>query len=121
LQIKTFAKTVCKKWSDQDDAYSQDFRNKLPLKEAKNNWLLIIGLGIFLIVVGYLIGEDNVFKNNQIKKLSVQERKILALLKKGASNKEISDEFNIGLSTFKSHLSSILKKLNVKSRKKLMN
>lgn len=118
---ENFYRSYLKKWSDQDDAYSQDFRNKLPLKEAKNYWLLIIGLGIFLILVGYLIGKDNVFKNNQIKKLSVQERKILALLKKGASNKEISDEFNIGLSTVKSHVSSILKKLNVKSRKKLMN
>jgi DNA-binding NarL/FixJ family response regulator len=42
------------------------------------------------------------------------------MLKKGASNKEISEEFNIGISTVKSHVSSILSKMNAKSRKELM-
>jgi DNA-binding CsgD family transcriptional regulator len=116
-----FYKSYLKKWSHQDDAYSKDFRKKLPLKEAKNNWLIIIITGIILTVIAYLIGKYNVFTNNPIKKLTVQERKVLDLLKEGATNKEISEEFNIGISTVKSHVSSILTKLNVKSRKEIMN
>jgi len=59
--------------------------------------------------------------NNLIKSLSVQERKIFTLLKDGKSNKEISEEFNIGLSTVKSHVNNIYSKLNIKSRKEGMN
>ena len=48
-----------------------------------------------------------------MKNLSVQERKIYTLLKEGKSNKEISEELNIGLSTVKSHASNIYSKLKI--------
>ena len=109
------------KWSDLNDSYIKEFRLKLPLKKPKKNWPSTIVLSIILIIIGYVIGKYSFSKNNRIKKLSVQERKIFDLLKDGATNKEISDEFNIGLSTVKSHVSSILNKLNVKSRKEIMD
>jgi DNA-binding NarL/FixJ family response regulator len=87
----------------------------------KYNWPFIISLGIILTILGYVIGKYNLFKNNRINNLTVQERKVLDLLKEGATNKEISEEFNIGISTVKSHVSSILTKLKVKSRKEIMN
>ena len=116
-----FYKNYLKKWSHLDDGYIEDFRKKLPLKAQKYNWTYIIILGIILTIIGYVIGKYNFFKNNRINNLTVQERKVLALLKKGATNKEISEEFNIGISTTKSHVSSILNKLNIKSRKEIMN
>jgi DNA-binding NarL/FixJ family response regulator len=39
----------------------------------------------------------------------------------GKSNKEISDELNIGLSTVKSHVNRIYSKLEIKSRKDILN
>ena len=116
-----FYKNYLKKWSHLDDGYIEDFRKKLPLKAQKYNWTYIIILGIILTIIGYVIGKYNFFKNNRINNLTVQERKVLALLTKGATNKEISEEFNIGISTTKSHVSSILNKLNIKSRKEIMN
>ena len=121
LSNEKFYNTYLKKWSNLNDGYSKDFRKKLPLKAPKYNWAFIIILGIILTIVGYVIGKYNLFKNNRINKLTVQERKVLGLLKEGATNKEISEELNIGISTVKSHVSSVLTKLKVKSRKEIMN
>lgn len=115
-----FYKSYLAKWSKIDNSYFNDFRKKLPIKNVKNNLIRNIILSFLLIIIGYVLGNLRDTKNNRIKSLSVQERKIFYLLKKGATNKDISDEFNIGMSTVKSHVSSILKKLKVKSRKEIM-
>jgi two-component system nitrate/nitrite response regulator NarL len=49
-------------------------------------------------------------------KLSAREREILALLARGASNKEIAREFLLAESTVKIHVQNILRKLNLSSR-----
>jgi two-component system nitrate/nitrite response regulator NarL len=49
-------------------------------------------------------------------KLSAREREILALLARGASNKEIAREFVLAESTVKIHVQNILRKLNLTSR-----
>jgi two-component system nitrate/nitrite response regulator NarL len=49
-------------------------------------------------------------------KLSAREREILALLARGASNKEIAREFVLAESTVKIHVQNILRKLNLSSR-----
>jgi len=51
--------------------------------------------------------------------LSIQERRVFQLVSEGKSNKEISAELNIGLSTVKSHVHSIYGKLGIKSRKEI--
>jgi DNA-binding CsgD family transcriptional regulator len=53
--------------------------------------------------------------------LSVQEQRVFGMLSEGKSNKEISSELNIEVSTVKSHVSSIYSKLGVKSRKEIYN
>tara|TARA_R110000796_G_scaffold41772_4_gene103497 strand:+ start:80103 stop:81104 length:1002 start_codon:yes stop_codon:yes gene_type:complete len=118
---KKFYKSYLKKSSNFDNSYFIDFRKKIPLKESKNNSVNNILLYIILIIIGFIIGKYGSQKNKRIKKLSVQERKIFDLLKNGATNKEISEEFNIGISTAKTHVSSILTKLNIKSRKEIMD
>jgi len=53
--------------------------------------------------------------------LSNQEKKVFNLLKKGKSNKEISSELHIEVSTVKSHLNKIYSRLGVKSRKEIID
>jgi DNA-binding NarL/FixJ family response regulator len=48
--------------------------------------------------------------------LTERETDVLRLVAKGRANKEIAHELNIGEKTVKSHVSSILAKLNVPSR-----
>lgn len=48
--------------------------------------------------------------------LTAREREILAVLARGASNKEIAREFDLAESTVKIHVQNILRKLNLSSR-----
>ena len=119
---KQFYNDYLEKWSDNNSTYFTEFRNSLPIsKEKKSYSNLIIGLSCFLvgIVLSYYFWVYR--KTNKLKSLSVQERKIFALLQDGNTNKEISEELNIGLSTVKSHVSNIYSKLNIKSRKEVLD
>lgn len=81
-------------------------------------------MGLLLVIpVAFGMGWFLINKNNTqegidpLTDLSVQERKVMALLADGLSNKEISAELGIGVSTVKSHVHKIYKKLNINSRK----
>lgn len=50
------------------------------------------------------------------EKLSPREREIVALLAKGASNKEMANTLSVAESTIKIHIQNIFKKLNLTSR-----
>ncbi len=125
LENQKFYKNYLKKWKNEDSLYFTEFRTKLPTEE--NTYIykfLLIALGFFSLgfIINYLIVPRKKHKQNRIlTSLSIQERKIFALLQDGKSNKEISEELNIGISTVKSHISSIYNKLNVKSRKDILN
>jgi len=112
------------KWKDVSNPYLETFRNKLPATQAENSSLWQVALGILLLVLGFIAGRW-AFRSKRggpnISTLSIQERKVFDLLRKGASNQDIADECNIGISTVKSHVSSIYSKLNLKSRKDVMN
>lgn len=113
------------KWKNENNSYFKSFRQKFP--SVKDNYtnnnntkyiiLLVSVIGIILTAV--LIYYKK--RNQKIKKLSVQERKIFDLIRKGMSNKEISSNCNIELTTVKSHVGSIYSKLKIKSRKEAMN
>ena len=53
--------------------------------------------------------------------LSIQEKKVYELLCTGKSNKEISAELHIEVSTVKSHVYKIFTKLGIKSRRELVS
>ena len=113
------------KWKDQQSTYFQELRNEIQVDAPSNSWLnyLLLGLGFFglgvLVTRRFLRVDSQTTK--KLKTLSVQERKVFELLKSGHSNKEISEAHNIGLSTVKSHVSTIYTKLEIKSRKDAMN
>jgi DNA-binding CsgD family transcriptional regulator len=117
-----FFKKYFKKWENEQNRYLINIRNRLPEESHLNNsysWVHIsvfAGLGILLAFVMYKKSKEN-----RVKRLSIQERKIFELLKSGASNQEISDELHIGISTVKSHVSSIYAKLKIKSRRDIVH
>jgi len=47
--------------------------------------------------------------------------KIFVLLRQGKSNKEIAQECSVSVSTVKSHVNSIYSKLDIRSRKEVMD
>ncbi len=111
-----------KKWKGERSAYFTAFRRQLP---GRVNYLRT---GAFAVAALCLLGLGYYFGGRRtpgeptgLKELTVQERKIYELLRKGSTNQEISDACHIGVSTVKSHVSSIYRKLNVKSRKEVIN
>lgn len=62
--------------------------------------------------------EEFAINETQLEKfkLSDREYEVLQLLAKGYSNAEIADELFLSISTIKTHVSSLLEKMDVKSR-----
>ena len=119
---KQFHELFLKKWKNENSTYFKDFRQQFPLKKESNTITYIL-LGILFF--GFGVAFNHVYnskkKSNKLKLLSIQERKIFTLLKEGKSNKDISEACNIGVSTVKSHVSSIYNKLDIKSRKEVLD
>lgn len=121
-----FYQNFLEKWENENSAYFQSFRETIPKqkKEISSNFYYFGFLLLaFLSGLGtnYFYRKQKNKNSNLLKTLSVQERKILTLLQQGKSNKEISEEHSIGISTVKSHVSNILNKLEIKSRKDVLD
>ena len=124
LENQLFYENFLKKWESENSSYFQSIRSRLQIENSSNvMWYIIIGSGFFImgILIQYYIFKRRRKNNAQLRTLSVQERKIFRLIQSGKSNKEISEEYSIGLSTVKSHVSNIYTKLNIKSRKEAMD
>jgi DNA-binding CsgD family transcriptional regulator len=111
------------KWKDCNNSYFKAFRRDFPVKQERNVYVYFI-TGFISLCAGYMIKHSIKRRKGRIKKqlklLSVQERKVFALLQKGKSNKEISQELNIGVNTVKSHVSNVYSKLEINSRKDII-
>ncbi|MDX1476875.1 MAG: helix-turn-helix transcriptional regulator [Saprospiraceae bacterium] len=80
-------------------------------------WLVVLGVAA---IGWWLIAHRRRGKPEAVMlSLSVQERKVFELLASGRSNKEISSELNIGVSTVKSHVHRIYSKLGISSRREV--
>lgn len=109
------------KWQNSTNPYMKELSPNNQLSRI-NLWLVTIVLGLILTSIG-IFAYKKLNSNDKalLKDLSVQERRIFALLQEGKTNQEISDEFNISISTVKTHVSNIYAKLNIASRKEAMN
>ena len=118
------------KISNVGSPYFNEFEQKLNLYRIVNkkegNLLSFWVIGV-LILGGFLFWffkikspKENPIPKNKMANLSIQERRVFDLLKNGKTNKEISSELNIGISTVKSHLNKIYSKLGIKSRKEVL-
>lgn len=118
-----FYKNYLKKWDHEKSTYFTSFRSQLPLSNNREILYRSI-IGFVFLCIGFVLSiylKSRTSNNKKLETLSVQERRIFNLIRSGMSNKEISDDCNIGLSTVKSHLNSIYSKLDIKSRKEAMN
>lgn len=123
LENRQFYTNYLSKWKKEKSNYFEHFRKNLVLGNKLSVSSILSYSALFLIgVIATFLGFK-LFKKqkNLIHDLSLQERKIFSLLLEGKSNKEISEELKIGLSTVKSHVNSIYSKLNIKSRKDALN
>ena len=124
---KDYLKRRKMKASPYYDAFANHFHfeaTSLKIKEKASNshYTILIIVGLLLSVgVFLMVKMTKKKKNRKLKKLSLQERKVYDLLLQSQTNQQIADELNIGVSTVKSHVSSIFSKLKIKSRKEIVN
>ncbi len=124
--------------SDSSNPYYLSFVKKLDYlkyqsKQAAGppdfSWVKWSGLILLLILMVVIVmnrqgrkSQSIIMPNTElVQELSVQEKKVFDLIRSGASNKEISSELNIEVSTVKSHVYKIFSRLGVKSRKEIVN
>ncbi len=112
------------KWKNEESAYFKTFRKSLNEKSySDENTLGIFGISIVTILILIVIIFKRKWKQKKspLSTLTIQERNILTHLKQGKSNKEIAEECSISISTVKSHVNNIYSKLNVNSRKEVLD
>ena len=111
------------KWKDEKSPYFEEFRKTIPRENVKQNYSILFGFaGLFFgSILTFLILKRKPQKSEPTETLTVQERKIFSLIQSGKSNKEISNELNIEISTVKSHVNNLYSKLKINSRKEILN
>lgn len=80
---------------------------------------VFFGIGVLVIAFIIYVGFQRVKrqkKDSRLDMLTAQERNILDKISEGKSNKEIASELYISLSTVKTHINNLYKKLGVSSR-----
>lgn len=95
-------------------------QNQTDTASTESYWkYLLFGGVLFLILqVAYFNFKrrKREKKKNPFDMLTVQERNIMVKISEGKSNKEIASELFISLSTVKTHINNLYKKLGVSSR-----
>lgn len=92
----------------------------LERKLTQSRWALMALLVISFISLLWVLRARKRLQNNGKPELSKQEVKVQRLILQGKSNKEIANELFISLSTVKTHITNLYAKLNVASRKELL-
>ena len=92
--------------------------NEVETKYTYSKWLNII-LGISLIGLFIFLVKSK-RKETPVLLLSKQETIVEKIIIEGKSNKEIAKELFISLSTVKTHITNIYKKLNLSNRSDLI-
>ncbi|MGM5468643.1 helix-turn-helix domain-containing protein [Flavobacteriaceae bacterium LMO-SS05] len=119
--------------------YTKQYQNEIasdkysihPNQDIANQWLtyaalILLGFSIFINIVLFskLYQKKKHVKTDLKSALTKQEQNILKLLLEDKSNKDIAEALFVSLSTVKTHVNNVYKKLNVQTRddaKKLFN
>lgn len=117
-----FYNRFLEKWKDEKSSYFGEFRKAIPRENIKPNYSILFGLAGLILgaMLTFFILKRKPKKTELAETLTVQERKIFSLIEAGKSNKEISSELNIEISTVKSHVNNLYSKLKINSRKEIM-
>lgn len=78
--------------------------------------ILFASIVINLLLLLKLLKQKRNKKSEALSKLTKQEEKILSLIQQDKTNKEIAAEIFVSLSTVKTHINNLYKKLDVQSR-----
>ena len=115
--------------------YTKQYRNEITSdkfsidadNESGKNWLIYVILTILtvsILINIILFSKLNKTKNQKISlrsSLTKQEQNILNLLLEDKSNKDIAEALFVSLSTVKSHVNNVYRKLNVNTREEVKN
>lgn len=78
---------------------------------------LLLAISVLLNLLLFIRWRRSKYKkNNSLQKLTRQERKIVDHIISGMSNKEIADELFVSVSTVKTHINNLYKKLDISDR-----
>lgn len=133
LKNSSFYETlISEKFKNNNNPYIEAFKKQIGMIKYKNDLLnddkssarvyivvliLILPIAFFTwFVIRRKKGRKNSIHLNQLTK---REKEILKLINKGYQNKEIASELHIEVSTIKTHISNIYKKLEVKNRSEI--
>jgi DNA-binding CsgD family transcriptional regulator len=109
------------KWDSENSTYFVAFRNFIGYRPGIH-WMVPVAIFLCSILLVFFIQKlIRHRRKSKMVRLTLQERKILAHLKSGMSNKEIADACAISVSTVKSHVNNIYAKLGVRSRKEVVD
>lgn len=104
-------------------AIDQQLANNKTPERSIWKWLLSsllvlsIFLNIFLILRQKRLAKN--MQNDSLEKLTEQEQKVVQEILKNKTNKEIASDMFISVSTVKTHINNLYKKLNVNSREEI--
>ena len=97
-------------------------------KESPSQWfyysiIFICGISIILniVLLSKIFGKKRNSKADLRSTLTKQEQNILQLLLEDKSNKDIAETLFVSLSTVKTHINNVYKKLNVQTRDEAKN
>jgi len=118
-----FYKGYNKRWRKEDSEYFEVFRSQLSWKSLGTGVIsIVLIIFVILLPIGiFLYRSKTKTHTKSIRSLTVQERRVFSFLQQGLTNKEISDELGVSLSTVKSHVNKIYSKLKINSRKEVMD
>jgi DNA-binding CsgD family transcriptional regulator len=118
-----FYKRFLDKWQDEKSPYFEEFRKSIPAENKKQNYSILFGIAGLTLgsILTFFIMKRKPQKSEPAENLTIQERKIYSMIQAGKSNKEISNELNIEISTVKSHVNNLYSKLKINSRKEILN
>ncbi len=111
-----------RKWKEENSTYFEEFRQEAGV--GRNSYGLVIlvpTLFILLVLFVLLIRSRKDSSGPDLGELTIQERKVYAMLRLGHSNKEIAQELSVSVSTIKTHVNSIFNKLGLTSRREIMD
>lgn len=111
------------KWKDEKSSYFEEFRKIIPRENVKPDYSILFGFAGLILgaMLTFFILKRKPIKPEPAETLTIQERKIFSMIQAGKSNKEISNELNIEISTVKSLVNNLYSKLKINSRKEILN
>lgn len=116
--------------------YTKQYENEIisdkysiqDVKESSNQWLFyliliicIVSVILNIFLLSKLFKKEKNPKTDLKSSLTKQEQNILQLLLQDKSNKDIADALFVSLSTVKTHVNNVYRKLNVQTREEVKN